>query len=99
MKPPFALRTAKRLTYQLDDSPPLERAQVRRAYRLGIRAKSHRCLCGRFIGTDGCGKCLHYVCERCKKVADHTNGTTDRSELCDACWSAEFADTQEDMAS
>ncbi len=68
-------------------------------YRLGVRAKRHRCLCGRFIGTDGCGKCLHYVCERCKKVADHTNGTTDHSELCDACWSAEFADTQEDLAS
>ena len=39
------------------------------------------------------------VCARCKKVADHTNGTDDHPELCDACWSAEFADTQEDMAS
>jgi len=68
-------------------------------YRLGVRAKSPRCLCGRFIGTDGCGKCLYYVCARCKKVADHTNGTDDHPELCDACWSAEFADTQEDMAS
>ena len=55
----------------------------------------NRCLCGRFIGTDGCGTCLHYVCARCKKVADHTNGTTDHSELCDACWSAEFADALE----
>jgi hypothetical protein len=70
-------------------------------HRMGTRAasKQRRCLCGRFIGTDGCGKCLHYVCERCRKVADHTNGTTDHSELCDACWSAEFADTQEAMAS
>ena len=32
-------------------------------HRMGTRAASkHRCLCGRFIGTDGCGKCLHYVC-------------------------------------
>ena len=56
-----------------------------------------RCLCGKFINSDGCGKCLHYVCARCNKVADHTNGTDDHPELCDACWSAEFADTTEAM--
>ena len=58
-----------------------------------------RCLCGKFINSDGCGRCLHYVCARCKKVADHTNGTDDHPELCDACWSAEFANTTEVMAS
>ncbi len=54
-----------------------------------------RCLCGKYINSDGCGKCLHYVCARCKKTADHTNGTDDRPELCDDCW----ADAQKEMAS
>ena len=65
----------------------------------GSVSHTKRCLCGKFINSDGCGKCLHYVCARCKKVADHTNGTDDRPELCDACWSAEFANTTEAMSS
>lgn len=44
-----------------------------------------RCKCGRFVGTNGCGKCLNFVCQDCGKLADHTEGGSEDNR-CDDCW-------------
>ena len=45
----------------------------------------NRCSCGRFLGFDGCGKCLEFICQDCKKHTKPPEGGSDDNR-CDTCW-------------